>query len=132
MASVPFFAHADPYFVSDIITKLKFEVFQPGDVIIREGTQGNKMFFIQEGVVEIYTNTGEIIANLYDGAFFGGSLPLVKIPSDVQRYFSTHLRDMPADERETSGQREGSVLLQRVLVECGALQFGSPPLSSHA
>lgn len=84
MASVPFFAHADPNFVSEIITKLNFEVFQPSDVIIREGTQGTKMYFIQEGVVEIYTNTGEIIANLYDGAFFGGSLPLVTMPGDIQ------------------------------------------------
>lgn len=30
VASVPFFAHADPDFVSEVVTKLKYEVFQPG------------------------------------------------------------------------------------------------------
>lgn len=30
VASVPFFANADSNFVSDVVTKLKYEVFQPG------------------------------------------------------------------------------------------------------
>lgn len=30
VASVPFFANADPAFVSDVVTKLIYEVFQPG------------------------------------------------------------------------------------------------------
>lgn len=30
VAAVPFFANADPEFVSSVVTKLKFEVFQPG------------------------------------------------------------------------------------------------------
>lgn len=33
VASVPFFANADPNFVSDVVTKLKYEVFQPGNMI---------------------------------------------------------------------------------------------------
>lgn len=32
VASVPFFANADSNFVSDVVTKLKYEVFQPGDL----------------------------------------------------------------------------------------------------
>ncbi|ESO08635.1 hypothetical protein HELRODRAFT_98055 [Helobdella robusta] len=71
VASVPFFAQADPNFVSEIISKLEFEVYQPGDVIIREGTLGDKMYFIQEGVVDIYTGSGDRITTLFDGAFFG-------------------------------------------------------------
>lgn len=35
VASVPFFANADPDFVSDVVTKLKYEVYQPGDLIIK-------------------------------------------------------------------------------------------------
>lgn len=31
VASVPFFANADSNFVSDVVTKLKYEVFQPGE-----------------------------------------------------------------------------------------------------
>ena len=35
VASVPFFTHADPNFVSEVVTKLHYEVFQPGDYIIK-------------------------------------------------------------------------------------------------
>lgn len=47
--TVPFFINADPNFVSDVITKLNFEMFMPGDIIIKENTKGDRMFFIQEG-----------------------------------------------------------------------------------
>lgn len=33
VASVPFFANADSNFVSDVVTKLRYEVFQPGETI---------------------------------------------------------------------------------------------------
>lgn len=84
MASVPFFANADSNFVSDVVTKLKYEVFQPGgcwarkgaigrfiitsfpgDIIIKEGTIGTKMYFIQEGVVDIVMANGEVILHTY-------------------------------------------------------------------
>lgn len=32
VASVPFFAHADARFVTDVVTKLRYEVYQPGRV----------------------------------------------------------------------------------------------------
>ena len=73
MASVPFFTHADPNFVTDVVTKLEYEVFQPGDYIIREGTIGNKMYFIQEGIVDIVTKNGEVATSLSDGSYFGGT-----------------------------------------------------------
>ncbi|ESO10035.1 hypothetical protein HELRODRAFT_72757 [Helobdella robusta] len=71
VASVPFFTHADVNFVSEVITKLEFEVFQPGDFIIKEGTMGTKMYFIQEGVVDIITKEGQIATSLSDGSYFG-------------------------------------------------------------
>lgn len=72
MSSVPFFANADQNFVSDVVTKLRFEVFQPGDIIIREGTIGNKMYFIQEGIVDILKSNNEVMTTLSDGSYFGG------------------------------------------------------------
>ena len=71
--SVPFFTNADPQFVSAVISRLEFEVFQPGDYIIREGTMGTKMYFIQEGIVDIITKDGEIATSLSDGSYFGGT-----------------------------------------------------------
>lgn len=73
VASVPFFAKADPDFVNAVVTKLKYEVFQPGDIIIKEGTIGNKMYFIQEGIVDIVAN-GEVATSLSDGSYFGGTI----------------------------------------------------------
>ena len=71
MSSVPFFSEADPIFVSAIVTKLRFEVFLEGDIIIQEGTIGTEMYFLREGSVEIRTNN--YIRNvLNDGSFFGG------------------------------------------------------------
>ena len=63
---MPFFANADQNFVSDVVTKLRFEVFQPGDLILREGTIGSKMYFIQEGVVDIIKANKEVMTTLSD------------------------------------------------------------------
>lgn len=68
---MPLFANADPNFVTAMLTKLKFEVFQPGDYIIREGTIGKKMYFIQHGVVSVLTK-GNKEMKLSDGSYFGG------------------------------------------------------------
>ena len=48
------------------------QVFQPGDYIIREGTRGTKMYFIQEGIVDIVVKQGEVATSLSDGSYFGG------------------------------------------------------------
>lgn len=73
VASVPFFTHADPSFVSEVVSKLKYEVFQPGDYIIKEGNIGTKMYFIQEGIVDVITKDGEVATSLSDGSYFGGT-----------------------------------------------------------
>uniref|UniRef100_A0A8B9X5E2 Hyperpolarization activated cyclic nucleotide gated potassium channel 4 n=1 Tax=Bos mutus grunniens TaxID=30521 RepID=A0A8B9X5E2_BOSMU len=70
VASMPLFANADPNFVTSMLTKLRFEVFQPGDYIIREGTIGKKMYFIQHGVVSVLTK-GNKETKLADGSYFG-------------------------------------------------------------
>uniref|UniRef100_UPI00358E2774 potassium/sodium hyperpolarization-activated cyclic nucleotide-gated channel 3-like isoform X1 n=1 Tax=Myxine glutinosa TaxID=7769 RepID=UPI00358E2774 len=70
VASMPLFANADPNFVSVMLSKLHFEVFQPGDCIVREGTVGKKMYFIQHGVVSVLTR-GSKETKLSDGAYFG-------------------------------------------------------------
>ena len=76
VASVPFFTNADNHFVSEVVSKLEFEVFQTGDFIIREGTMGTKMYFIQEGIVDIITKDGEVATSLSDGSYFGGKFLL--------------------------------------------------------
>ncbi|KAG7252245.1 hypothetical protein CRUP_033478 [Coryphaenoides rupestris] len=67
---MPLFANADPNFVTSMLTKLRFEVFQPADYIIREGTIGQKMYFIQHGVVSVLTRNSKD-TKLSDGSYFG-------------------------------------------------------------
>lgn len=75
---MPLFANADPNFVTAVLTKLRFEVFQPSDFIIREGTVGRKMYFIQHGRVSVLTR-GNKETKLSDGSYFGGeNLPLYR------------------------------------------------------
>lgn len=38
----------------------------------REGTMGSKMYFIQEGIVDVITTEGEVATSLSDGSYFGG------------------------------------------------------------
>ena len=68
---MPLFANADPNFVTGMLSKLKFEVFQPNDYIIREGTVGKKMYFIQHGVASVITKFSKEM-KLTDGSYFGG------------------------------------------------------------
>uniref|UniRef100_A0A4W4GIG8 Cyclic nucleotide-binding domain-containing protein n=2 Tax=Electrophorus electricus TaxID=8005 RepID=A0A4W4GIG8_ELEEL len=70
VATMPLFANADPNFVTSMLTKLRFEVFQPGDYIIREGTVGKKMYFIQHGVLTVLTK-GSKDTKISDGSYFG-------------------------------------------------------------
>lgn len=50
----------------------KFNLFcVSGDIIIKEGTIGTKMYFIQEGIVDIIMANGEVATSLSDGSYFG-------------------------------------------------------------
>ncbi|OQV23764.1 Potassium/sodium hyperpolarization-activated cyclic nucleotide-gated channel 4 [Hypsibius exemplaris] len=77
VSSVPFFSHADPNFVTAVITRLHYEFFLPDDTIVREGTLGDRMYFIQEGLVEIFMepkdpdSSSTVITCLSDGSYFG-------------------------------------------------------------
>ena len=70
--SVQFFQDADPYYVSSIIMKLELEVFMPNDDIVRIGTMGTKMYFIQHGVVDVMDENGKTFVTLDEGSHFGG------------------------------------------------------------
>ncbi|XP_018428058.1 PREDICTED: potassium/sodium hyperpolarization-activated cyclic nucleotide-gated channel 1-like [Nanorana parkeri] len=77
VATMPLFANADPNFVTAMLSKLKFEVFQPGDYIIREGAVGKKMYFIQHGVAGVLTRSSREM-KLTDGSYFGEICLLTK------------------------------------------------------
>ncbi|XP_003739592.1 potassium/sodium hyperpolarization-activated cyclic nucleotide-gated channel 2 [Galendromus occidentalis] len=68
---VPFFANTEPAFINELVTRLRFDFYQPDDVIVSEGTIGTKMFFLQSGKVTVENQNGDLIATLGDGSYFG-------------------------------------------------------------
>ncbi|XP_057302359.1 potassium/sodium hyperpolarization-activated cyclic nucleotide-gated channel 1-like [Hydractinia symbiolongicarpus] len=68
--SVPFLKEGGNDFVMLVIKKLSFDVYLPGDFIIKEGTVGDEMYFIRNGVVDILV--GDVhVATLQEGDYFG-------------------------------------------------------------
>jgi len=68
--AVPFFKNGSALFVRKVLTLLRFEVYLPGDYIIREGAFGTEMYFIRQGSVDILVN-GECTTTLNEGNYFG-------------------------------------------------------------
>lgn len=69
--SVPFFENAPEVFITAVLTRLKFELFLPSEYIIRIGMKGDRMYFIQKGVVEVITDDNTVVTYLSEGAHFG-------------------------------------------------------------
>ena len=66
-----FLSKGSPSFVVDIIEKLHFEVYLADDVIIKAGSRGSAMYFIEHGTVEIRVDE-RVVGTLQDGDHFGG------------------------------------------------------------
>lgn len=81
---MPLFAHADPGFVTAVLSKLRFEVFQPGDLVVREGSVGRKMYFIQHGLLSVLAR-GARDTRLTDGSYFGGQQASGRAAGDWSR-----------------------------------------------
>ncbi len=70
VAKVPFFIGLDADQIAGITALLKFFAAAPGDVLIRRGDLGDRMFFIVSGVVSVDFG-GARPVELKDGDFFG-------------------------------------------------------------
>jgi CRP/FNR family cyclic AMP-dependent transcriptional regulator len=53
LQAIPIFAGLTPIALSEIASAVEVAVFQKGDIIVREGEPGNRMFIIGSGSVEI-------------------------------------------------------------------------------
>lgn len=117
---MPLFANAEPNFVTAMLTKLRFEVFQPHDYIIREGTIGKKMYFIQHGVCSVITK-GTLAMKLSDGSYFGGNRVQLPAPDAWNGYSNRFFapfspsRDLPIDQGSANSQRASRDLLPPLL-----------------
>lgn len=81
---VPLFKGADQNLVRDVIFKLKPCIYIPGDEICITGEIGDKMYFINKGLVEVVSQDGmHVYATLKDGDFFGEIALLLKQPRNA-------------------------------------------------
>ncbi|XP_067402519.1 potassium/sodium hyperpolarization-activated cyclic nucleotide-gated channel 3-like [Emydura macquarii macquarii] len=69
---VPLFQHCDLNFLNAVIMHLNIELFQPGEVIIVEGSYRDRMYFLEYGRVLMKSKsmTKELKAGDYFGGFF--------------------------------------------------------------
>jgi CRP/FNR family transcriptional regulator len=73
-ATIPFFSEVDDATLENIIPMLTERTFKKGTVIFFEGDEGEDVYFIRSGAVQIYTFDGTkkvILAYLRDGEYFG-------------------------------------------------------------
>ena len=68
---VPLFEGADSVLLGSLIMALKPVVFQPGEVIMHKGEIGRELYLISRGEVEILGDSGQVVATLGEGHFFG-------------------------------------------------------------
>lgn len=64
------FANFDPVFLKRLTEYMAMDMLSPGDVIIRQGEEGDKMYFLYRGSVEVIAN-GTRVATLGSGSIFG-------------------------------------------------------------
>ena len=78
VAKVPFFASLEPARIAEIAKLLRPELVLPGEIVIRRGEVGDRMFFISNGSLEV--DRGQTPIRLGSGDFFGEIALLTEKP----------------------------------------------------
>jgi len=68
--NAPLFQACHPFFIKDIVTRLRAEVYMKGENIIEEGDTGQEMFFVSRGTVDIMVKRVKVTV-IEEGGFFG-------------------------------------------------------------
>ncbi|MBF0109367.1 MAG: cyclic nucleotide-binding domain-containing protein [Magnetococcales bacterium] len=71
LRSVPFFTQASHECLTDLVNCLTTTICSPRETIINAGDQGNEMYFLFHGEVEVLDAQGRLLVRLNSGAFFG-------------------------------------------------------------
>jgi glucose-6-phosphate 1-dehydrogenase len=80
---VPLFKGGDPQFLSQVSMALRPKAVPAGEVIIRKGDQGNEMYLIARGEVEVIDSAGHVVATLNEGNCFGEVALLTSEPRNA-------------------------------------------------
>ncbi|CAF3145276.1 unnamed protein product [Rotaria sp. Silwood2] len=69
---VPIFAEAQPGLLVELITRLKLQIFSPGDYVCRKGDIGKEMYIIKRGRLHVISDDGtKVFVTLEEGSVFG-------------------------------------------------------------
>lgn len=83
LEQVPLFQGADAVFLGSLILALKPVAFQAGDLVIRAGEIGRELYLISRGSVEVIDGSGNVVATLGEGNFFGEVSLLTSAPRNA-------------------------------------------------
>lgn len=79
---VHIFQDCESGLLQQLVTKLKLQVFSPGDFVCRKGDIGKEMYFIKSGrLVVVSDDDKQVFANLEEGKFFG-EISILDIPGN--------------------------------------------------
>lgn len=67
---IPFLQDKVPQFVADCVSMFSPMVFNEGDVIVKEGTQADEMYFLVKGTAGVFLGS-KLAAVLNEGSYFG-------------------------------------------------------------
>ncbi|HSP35582.1 MAG TPA: cyclic nucleotide-binding domain-containing protein, partial [Thermoanaerobaculia bacterium] len=74
LGSIPLFESLAADDIASLARRLEEISYEPGDVIFRHGDQGDSLFIIEEGAVEISYGEGKskvTLVDLFPGQYFG-------------------------------------------------------------
>ncbi|CAH8585880.1 unnamed protein product [Schistosoma rodhaini] len=71
LKKVTIFHECRPEFLHDIVLKMRPLVFTPGDLICRKGEIAREIFIIADGVLEVISDSNEVLSKMSAGDFFG-------------------------------------------------------------
>ena len=72
LKKVNIFSECEEGLLKELVTKLKIQVYSPGDYVCRKGDIGKEMYIIQKGSLNVVSDDEKIVyVTLKPGAFFG-------------------------------------------------------------
>ena len=129
IAKVPLFEDCEPDILHELVLNMQSAVFGPGDLIVREGDQGESMFFINGGSVDVISG-GVVVRRLGEGDYFGEIALLTTRPrtADVRAvdYCSMYTLDQKTVDRVVQRYPDFAARMQeRVEERMGDLDTGT-------
>ncbi|XP_072898045.1 cyclic nucleotide-gated channel alpha-4-like [Hemitrygon akajei] len=82
LGKVQLFSRCEAGLLRQLVTRLRLQVFSPGDFVCRRGEVGREMYIVQEGRLAVLAEDGRTeLARLQDGSYFG-EISILNIPGN--------------------------------------------------